>query len=173
MSQNNNGSNHWRGLLAIFIGLIALWFIYNQLTVGYGGPGYGHMGRNYYTGPNIDGFLYNLLALAIQVLWFLLIVGLLVGIFQLVKKYSGSLDLRPLINNFSNQGYTCPNCNEKLSADFKFCPNCKVSLKNTCSKCGNDLLAGWNCCPMCGKQQADKLATGESKNKAPGKNKKD
>jgi len=153
MSQNNNGNSHWKGLLAIFISLIALWFLYNQLTIGYGGAGYEHMGGYYNTGSNIDGLLLGLLALVIKVLWFLLIIGVVVGIFQVIKKYlvtPGSFDLNPLLDKINGKGYACPNCKEKLSAEFKFCPNCKVSLKNTCSNCGNELLAGWNCCPMCG-----------------------
>lgn len=169
MTQNNNGNNHWRGLLAIFIGLIALWFLYNQLTLGYGGPGYEHMGRYYSSGSNINGLLLSLLALAIKVLWFLLVIGIVVGIFQTIKKYiltPGSIDLNPLLSKISGNGYTCPNCNETLSAEFKFCPNCKVSLKNTCSNCGNELLSSWNCCPICGNQKAEPKANDKANNKA-------
>src|SRR5712692_10345147 len=44
----------------------------------------------------------------------------------------------------------CPNCHQKIQADFILCPNCQTKLKRQCENCHRLLNLRWTICPFCG-----------------------
>lgn len=153
----NEQKNQLKKFGVILIGLVFVWYVFNNLLLGGRSVSYGHMGGYTNVGLDLQGLLAGILVFAIKILWLLVLVGILVGMYQLIKKYvfEENFNLSPFINKITGsvEEYSCPNCEEKLSQDFKFCPKCKQSLRNQCTKCGKELLAGWNCCPSCGTEK--------------------
>ena len=153
MMSSSNKDIDWSKIGYILLGLFGLYFVYNQLAMSSTMTVSGHMGRVVNTGGGANQLLFSLIGLAIKLLWFILLVSVLIGIYIAVKRYvldnNSTFNLN-LLSNSLPSGYNCPSCNESLSQEFKFCPRCKESLKKSCAKCGKDLLAGWKCCPCCG-----------------------
>jgi hypothetical protein len=148
MSQNNNQDNTIKTIGIAALSVIIFAVLYNLLLGGRGGFGFG-MGYN--SGFGLNSLIGSILGLAVQLLWLVFIVSLVVGGVLLVKKHL--LDEKKINLDFLNltgKGSTCPCCGTKLTTEFNFCPNCKASLKETCAKCSKDLQMGWKCCPVCG-----------------------
>ena len=147
MSQNNRDI----GIKTIFITLMSAVFlvlIYNVLS----SHGTGIITGLYYgQGINFNGFITTVLVIAVKLLWLIFGVSLIVGLIIFLRK-NLTIDRRtmPAIRQAGEDGYTCPCCATRLTAEFKFCPHCKASLKDLCVKCGRELQVGWRCCPICG-----------------------
>ncbi|MHB9093346.1 MAG: zinc ribbon domain-containing protein [Eubacteriales bacterium] len=148
MSQNNNQDTALKTVGTVVFAVIAFALLYNILGSR---TGFGFYGQ----GLDFNGLIVSILALAVKLLWFVLVISLGAGVVILIKKHvvdEKKIDLS-FIEKFCETGYTCPCCGSKLTAEFKFCPNCKASLKDTCAKCGKDLQVGWKCCPSCGTEK--------------------
>lgn len=149
--QNNNRELAVKIGLTILLSILFLVLLYKNMS----GGGSGFISGLYYGhGSNMSSFITSVLVLAVKLLWLIFIICLIIGLAILVKKSivgdrKANLDLR--INY--KDGYTCPCCSTRLTAEFKFCPNCKASLKDICKKCGKELQAGWACCPICGTEK--------------------
>lgn len=163
MSQNSNNQDTTLktiGVAALAVIIFAL--LYNLLLGGSGGFGFnmGHnsgygFGMGYNSGFGLNALLGSVLGLAVQLLWLVFIVSLVIGGVMLVKKHI-VVDEKKFNLNFLNlidTGYTCPGCGTKLKTEYKFCPNCKTALKEKCTKCGKELQGGWKCCPDCGTEK--------------------
>lgn len=150
----NQGQNYSSAIKTV--GLVGLVLLALSLLSGLGsggGMGYGY--NMYYGrggGVGFGGILASVLVLFIKVLWFVLIVSLIIGLFVALKKYRFDFNKLDLVDSLFNKGYACPGCGTKLAEDYKFCPKCKVSLKEVCGQCGRELQAGWKCCPSCGSE---------------------
>lgn len=155
MLSNKSPETLLKNLFLLVIGIVVLGFLF-QL---FGGSGYGYggypMGRGYNTSLGGSGLLAGVLILLVKLLWLVMLVALVIGIFVASKKYIGggvtNFDLNSLVKKFDNPSYICPNCKAPLAEEFKFCPNCKTDLKNRCS-CGKELQVGWSYCPHCAKE---------------------
>lgn len=149
MAQNNN--NRDIGMKTIFITLLSAIFlvlIYNVLS----SHGTGLISGLYY-GQEVDlnGFVISVLAIAVKLLWLIFAVSLIVGLIIFLRNnLTGEKRFKPTIRQAAEDGYACPCCATRLTAEFKFCPHCKASLKDLCVKCGRELQVGWRCCPVCG-----------------------
>lgn len=149
MSQNK--SNKDTGIKTIFITLLSAIFlvlIYNVLS----GRGTGIISGLYYGQvTDLNGFVTMVLVTAVKLLWLVFIVSLIVGLIIFLRKnLTGGGQPGPIIRQAGEDGYSCPCCATRLTAEFKFCPHCKASLKDLCVKCGRELQVGWRCCPICG-----------------------
>lgn len=167
MSQNNKPDNTIKTIGIAALGVIAFAVLYNLFLGGRSGFGFsmnygGRMGHDgmyaggygAMNGTDLNSIIASILNIALQLLWILFVIGLVVGAVLLFKKFL--FEDKKLNLNFINKitdGYTCPHCNTKLAAEFKFCPNCKASLKDICAKCGKELQVGWVCCPNCGTEK--------------------
>lgn len=145
MSQNNNRDNILKTVGIITLAIVVIAFLYNFLVGGQRG-----FSLNYSSGYGYNSLIAFVLVIAVKLLWLTFIISLVVGIIMFIKKTVNGKKINLRINNSAKDGYACPCCGTKLTADFKFCPNCKASLKEKCVKCGKDLQVGWNCCPACG-----------------------
>ena len=55
-----------------------------------------------------------------------------------------------LIARTGRSAARCPNCRERVSADFVLCPFCGTELKLRCPSCKRPVELGWKLCPSCG-----------------------
>lgn len=64
--------------------------------------------------------------------------------------------------------YHCPECNHRVSRDFKFCPKCSFGLTISCPSCKKRIHTDWALCPYCGEkeivQKKEKESMQEEKN---------
>ena len=151
MTQNNNHENTLKTVGIVALAVVAFALLYNLLLGGRAGFGF-DMGYNY--GWGLNTLIAYVLAVAVKLLWLTFIVSLVIGTVTVMKKYT--VDEKKINLNFlkfADDGYACPCCGTKLTAEFKFCPNCKASLKEKCVKCAKELQVGWNCCPACGTER--------------------
>lgn len=163
MSPNNTNSFDWQKLVIVVVALLLLTVVLGQAGSVFMAGANQH-GGGYYPGLNVSNILVPLLYFLIKLLWLLLLVSVLAGLFVAFKKYvleANAVDINPLLNKLTGIQYTCYVCQEKLNQEFKFCPKCKTSLKNQCVKCGKDLLFVWNCCPACGTEKTKEDMTHE------------
>ncbi len=54
----------------------------------------------------------------------------------------------------TQSGRVCPNCGEKVGAEWEFCPACGHSLVEWCTFCGSDIPRDENECPECGQPRS-------------------
>lgn len=150
----NEGKNYSAALKTFgfaVLALLALSLLSGLLSGGRMGYGYNmYYGRGTGLGVGYDGVLASILVLLIKVLWFVLIVSLVIGLFVALKKYRFNFYKLDLVDSLFGKGYTCPGCGAGLAEEYKFCPRCKISLKEVCGQCSRELQAGWTCCPTCG-----------------------
>ena len=66
----------------------------------------------------------------------------------LVEAYERSLEEESLLQDIESR-LACPNCQQRVQADFLLCPNCMTQLKRQCPHCQRVLLLKWNVCPFC------------------------
>ncbi len=66
----------------------------------------------------------------------------------LVEAYERSLEEESLLQDIENR-LACPNCQQRVQADFLVCPNCLTQLKKQCAHCSRVLLLKWSMCPFC------------------------
>jgi RNA polymerase subunit RPABC4/transcription elongation factor Spt4 len=66
----------------------------------------------------------------------------------LVEAYERSLEEESLLQDIENR-LACPNCQQRVQADFLLCPNCLTQLKKQCPNCSKVLLLRWSVCPYC------------------------
>jgi RNA polymerase subunit RPABC4/transcription elongation factor Spt4 len=66
----------------------------------------------------------------------------------LVEAYERSLEEESLLQDIENR-LACPNCQQRVQADFLLCPNCLTQLKKQCTNCSRVLLLKWSRCPFC------------------------
>jgi RNA polymerase subunit RPABC4/transcription elongation factor Spt4 len=67
----------------------------------------------------------------------------------LAEAYERSLEEETLLQEIEER-QSCPNCRQRVHADFMFCPYCHVELKQRCPRCDHLLLLRWDLCPYCG-----------------------
>lgn len=137
MTQNNNHDNTLKTVGIVALATIVFALLYNLLLGGRAGFGF-DMGYN--SGGGLNTLIASVLVVAVKLLWLTFIVSLVIGIAVIIKKYT--VDEKKINLNFlkgADDGYACPCCGTKLTAEFKFCPNCKASLKEKCVKCAKEL----------------------------------
>jgi RNA polymerase subunit RPABC4/transcription elongation factor Spt4 len=66
----------------------------------------------------------------------------------LVESYERSLEEESLLQDIENR-LACPNCRQRVQADYLLCPNCLTQLKRNCDHCGKVLQLRWTVCPFC------------------------
>lgn len=67
----------------------------------------------------------------------------------LAEAYERSLEEETLLQEIEER-QSCPNCRQRVHADFMFCPYCHAELKQRCPRCDHLLLLRWDLCPYCG-----------------------
>jgi RNA polymerase subunit RPABC4/transcription elongation factor Spt4 len=67
----------------------------------------------------------------------------------LAESYERSLEEETLLQEIEER-QSCPNCRQRVQADYMFCPYCHVELKQRCPRCEKLLLLRWDLCPYCG-----------------------
>lgn len=153
MNQGGSYSTALRTMGFIGLALIALSILSSLLSGGRMGYGY-NMNMYYGRGVGLDlgGVLASVLVLLIKVLWLVLIVSLIVGLFVYFKKNRFDYKKIDLVDRLFKTGYACPGCGTGLAEDYKFCPKCRTHLKDKCVQCGKEIQVGWKCCPLCGSE---------------------
>ncbi len=147
MSQNSQDSTV-RTIGIVALGVIILALLYNVLLGGRAGVGF----NVYFSrGVDVNWLLTSILALAVKLLWVVVVISLVAGLAILVKK--NVLDGQKINLSFIGSAHVCPHCGAKLTDDYKFCPNCKTPLKEKCLQCGVELKTEWQCCPSCGTEK--------------------
>lgn len=166
INMNNSIKNDsiLKTVITITLALVALLIIFGLFgaIMGSGNGGmYGMMGSNggfMMGGGAIYGFsLTSVLVIVLKILLLLSIIGLVTGVVvYLYQNYSKSIGdkVQTIIPKVSN--ITCPNCNSRVSSEFKFCPICGSVTKQNCKECGEELKAEWKCCPNCGAEKENK-----------------
>jgi len=69
----------------------------------------------------------------------------------LVEAYERSLEEESLLQDIEAR-LACPNCQQRVQADFLLCPNCLTQLKKQCPHCAKVLLLKWSVCPFCARE---------------------
>lgn len=149
MTRGDNRDNLVKMLLIIFLTAvisIILYSLFLRQRLFFG------LGIYYGQSLDINSLVTGSLVFVVKLLWLTFIISLVVGIVMVTKKYlvDGKKIGLVFTGPSDEQGYTCPCCGTRLTAEFKFCPNCKASLKDVCARCGKDLQVGWKSCPWCG-----------------------
>ena len=67
----------------------------------------------------------------------------------LAEAYERSLEEETLLQEIEER-QNCPNCRQRVQADFMLCPFCHTELKQRCPRCEKLLLPKWEVCPYCG-----------------------
>lgn len=67
----------------------------------------------------------------------------------LAESYERSLEEETLLQEIEER-QSCPNCRQRVQADFMYCPYCQTELKQRCPRCDRLLLLRWDLCPYCG-----------------------
>ncbi len=70
----------------------------------------------------------------------------------LAEAYERSLEEETLLQEIEER-QNCPNCRQRVHADFMLCPFCHTELKQRCPRCEKLLLPKWELCPFCGNSQ--------------------
>ncbi len=70
----------------------------------------------------------------------------------LAEAYERSLEEETLLQEIEER-QNCPNCRQRVQADFMLCPFCHTELKQRCPRCEKLLLPKWDLCPYCGNTQ--------------------
>lgn len=142
-----------KGASVVVLVIAAIGLIYYLFTGLFGFGGGNMMGNGYNMmgsyGYGLNGFL----GLLLQILLFVFIVGLIVGVIMYVKQIFGAGITAKLstLTTASQKYHKCTGCGKEVSDEFKFCPNCGENSKNSCVSCGLELKSEWKCCPACGK----------------------
>lgn len=151
MNQGGSSSTALRLLGITGLALLALSIFSNLLSGGRMGYGYNmYYGRG--GGLDLGGVLASVLVLLIKILWLVLIVSLIIGLYVAFKKSRFDYKKLDLVDRLFNSGYACTGCGTRLVEEYKFCPKCRIHLKETCRHCGKEIQAGWKCCPLCGSE---------------------
>lgn len=82
----------------------------------------------------------------------------------LAEAYARDLEEEALLQGIEER-LVCPNCKQRVEADFLLCPACYTKLKKACPRCGRLLHLHWDLCPYCGHQEPP--AEGEEVEVAP------
>ncbi len=75
----------------------------------------------------------------------------------LAEAYERSLEEETLLQEIEERQH-CPNCRQRVQADFMVCPFCHTELKQRCPRCEKLLLPKWELCPYCGNTQVPAMA---------------
>ncbi len=178
MSEKGGPENILKTLGIIVLAIVVVVFLSNLLFSGqtglgsqsYSGQGLGYqshygqgMGHEPYYGQaagyNLNGSLGSVLSLAVQLLWLILVISLVIGIVVIIKKHifeEKKINLDFIQELFKN-GYTCIHCGTRMKTEFKFCPGCGADTK----KDADNTLKGK---VERGTKSSQKLKEGEKKN---------
>ncbi len=153
MSKNaTNQDSLVKSVGMVLLGIIVLALFYNVFfnpasmnpysrIGGYGGMGgYGgageHMGGGYYPmGAGFDfslgALLGGILLILVKLLSILLVVGLVVGVWVVVKDYlftDGENPLASLTRGFAGSKAPCPKCGTQVDAQWAYCQVCGEAI---------------------------------------------
>lgn len=67
----------------------------------------------------------------------------------LAEDYERSLAEEAILQDLDEQR-VCPECRQRVEADFVICPSCHHQLRVRCVDCGRLLNLSWDVCPYCG-----------------------
>lgn len=127
MDNRNESGLSKQNLVLLLVGVVLLFLLMGQRSPVYYGNGYGHM---VFGGFSVQGLLVGLIGLVIKLLWILVVVGIVGGIYQLVKQnFPDGLDFNSITGCLPKTGKPCSKCGVNVKEDFNFCPNCKESLQ--------------------------------------------
>lgn len=133
----------------ILLGIIVLALVYNVFFSAGPGMGYGyqggmemsggsHMGYGGMSGPtgygldfSLGSLLAGILVILVKLLSILLVVGLVIGVWLMVKEYlfaDGENPLAALTMGMSKNKMSCPKCGSSVNSKWDFCPDCGVTL---------------------------------------------
>lgn len=152
MGKPQENNTNWKNAVIVLGGVLLLWLIFSQIS-STPGTYREYLPGTAATGVAIGGLLFGLINLTIKILWILVLVGVLAGLYEWGKQYLAefnTIDFSLLVDKIKGNQLVCPKCGEHLTEEFRFCPRCKESLKKDCFQCGKELLAGWEYCPSCG-----------------------
>lgn len=161
MNRNDpNKDSIFKGVGAIVLGLIVLALVYNvfftpQMPLGMGmyssGGMHGGMGMNGMSmGPGVMGagygislgsILAGILIILIKLLSILLVVGLVLGIWVVVKEYmpqGGENPFAGLTQTFAKPKMNCPKCGSSVDTKWDYCPDCGQQLNKQNKPSTND-----------------------------------
>jgi len=139
-----NGSNILKLLGGILLIILGLWIIHaiffnsnpglNIVVRGGDGGDHFNMGLGMGYGVGTSGTISFILLLMIKVLFVLFILGLIVGIGIVIKRYVFTeSDVQQIKGAFTGKK--------------------TVVIKETCTICGKELNDDWKVCPHCGKEK--------------------
>lgn len=147
--QDPNKDAIFKGVGAIVLGLVVLALVYNvfftpQMPFGMGGTaagmhggmdmngmsmGQGYMGTGF--GISLGSILAGILIILIKLLSILLVVGLVLGIWVVVKDYlfpGGQNPFAGLTQSFVQPKMNCPKCGSSVDTKWDYCPDCGQHL---------------------------------------------
>lgn len=141
MSHNQGKGAVFNGLGGILIGIVLLALVYDvffgpgtNMGMAGGMNGMHGGGAVYAPGSSISYFLGGILQLIIKVLSILLVVGLIMGIWTLIKDYMGTSGsnlfggVQQLFGVTGANKMACPKCGSSVENRWDFCPDCGQSL---------------------------------------------
>ena len=136
-----------RSVATILLGLLVFALIYNVFFGAGIIPGVGNAGMHQTemmgmvsggtgtlaagVGFNLSSLLAGILALLIKLLSWILVIGLIVGIWIVVRDYlfvDGDNPFTAISNNLAGMRKSCPQCGSKVNPNWTYCPECGQPL---------------------------------------------
>ena len=76
---------------------------------------------------SLGSLLAGILAILIKLFSWILVIGLIVGIWIVLRDYlfvDGDNPFAAIANNFAGQKKSCPQCGSKVNSNWAYCPDC-------------------------------------------------